>query len=337
MFELSAIKPGDIGNGINLIDLGASGKVPSYWKSLAYLTNLIGFDPNEKECDRLNNKNSAFLSQRFLPYAIAGDNESYTLYKTSSPYCWSLLQPDLSWLRRFTYSDLFEIQGKEEINALTLADIDELTNIDIDAIKIDTQGLELPILKASRDILHNCIFVETETGFTECYIGETTFDQIANYMRSMGFDLFDINTNHRVPRKNSLSERAVNEQILWCEAIWLRDFCKEEINKKINITREKALKALCIYANHGCYAFGYEMAGRFKKLGLLSTEEYNALGSGTSSWILHNKMGLSVMKKNMLRLTLSFIPRRYYNVISTQLQQLRNTRHPLSCLLGKRR
>jgi hypothetical protein len=283
----------------------------------------------------LNNENSSFLSQKFLPYAIAGDNGTYTLYKTSSPYCWSLLQPDLPWIRRFTYSDLFEIQDKEEIDALKLTDVDELANMDIDAIKLDTQGLELPILKASKDILQNCVFIETETGFIENYVGETTFDKIANYMHSMGFNLFDINTNHRVPRKNSLSEKAVNEQILWCEAIWLRDFCREKVNREVEITREKALNALCIYANHGCYAFGYEMAGRFKRLDLLSSEEYKALSRGVSSWILRSKSRLSLMS-NISRMILKFIPRRYYSMISIQLQQLNRTSHPLSSLIRKR-
>lgn len=335
MFGLTAIKLEDIGGGINLIDLGASGNVPSYWKPLAHLTNLIGFDPNEKECTRLNNENSDFLSQRFLPYAIAGDNQNYTLYKTRSMYCWSLLQPNLSWLRRFTFSDLFEIQDTEEISAVKLKDVVELKDLDIDAIKLDTQGLELPILKASENILRDCILVETETGFTENYIGETTFDQIAVYMRSMGFGLFDINTNHKVSRKNSLSEKASNEEILWCEAIWLRDYCRSGENGESDITREKALKALCIYSNHGCFGFGLESAQLFKEMGVLSAEEYSALASGTSPWIFHNKMRTS-MKSDMLRTMLSVVPRRYYKVISAHMQELQTTRHPFSFLARKK-
>jgi len=335
MFKLSAITPEEIGGGINLIDLGASGDVPNFWKPLAHLTNLIGFDPNEEECARLNNEDSVFLSQRFLPYAIAGESKTFTLHKTRSIYCWSLLQPNLPWLRRFVYSDLFEIKGTELISAVTLEDVEELTNMkSIDAIKLDTQGLELPILKASEKIVRECILVETETGFTENYIGETTFDQIANYMRSMGFGLFDINCNHRVSRKNTLSEKASNEEMLWCEAVWLRDYCGARSYEDADITREKALKALCIYAKHGCYSFGLEAAKRFNELGVLSAEEYKALASSTLPWILHRREDNS-MKRNMLRAMINFIPRRYFSAISTHFQDLQHTRHPVSFLARK--
>ena len=276
MFKLSTIQPEEIGGGINLLDLGASGKLPDYWKPLAKLINLIGFDPNKEECVRLNSEESEFLTQKFLPYAIAGESKNFTLYKTNSIYCWSLLEPDLQWLRRFSYSDLFEINETEKISAYTLEDVKELADLDIDAIKIDTQGLELQILNASEKIVKNCIFIETETGFTKNYLGETTFDEIALYMRSKGFGLFAINTDHRISRKNNFSEKTNNEEMLWCEAIWLRDFSRNGLNLE-NITREKALKALLIFANHGCYSFGLETAKRFLEMDLLTIEEYNIL------------------------------------------------------------
>ncbi|GAM08918.1 hypothetical protein OR1_01192 [Geobacter sp. OR-1] len=337
MIKLSAITPKDLGGGINLIDLGASGEVPNYWKPLAHLTNLIGFDPNEEECSKLENKDSGFLSQKFLPYAMAGENRDFTLYKTNSIYCWSLLQPNLPWLRRFDYSDLFEVKGTEVISAVKLEDVEELKNFNgIDAIKLDTQGLELPILKASEKIIRECIIIETETGFTENYIGETTFDQIANYMRSMGFGLFDINPNHRVSRKNSLSGTTSNEEMLWCEAVWLRDYCRTELYELTEITREKALKALCIYANHGCYSFGVEAARRFTELGVLSTEEYTELTSSELPWILHrnNDTGTAI-KSGMLTSMINLIPRRYFSTIFAHLKDLQDTQHPLSFLARK--
>jgi len=221
------------------------------------------------------------------------------------------------------------------IPAVTLEDVEELKNIkSIDAIKLDTQGLELPILKASENAVRECIWVETETGFTENYLGETTFDQIANYMHSMGFGLFDINTNHRISRKNSLSEKASNEEIMWCEAVWLRDYCGVGSYEGADITREKALKALCIYANHGCYSFGLEAARLFNELGVLSTEEYNALANSTLPWILQRKEDNS-MKRNMLRAMINFIPRRYFSAISANFRDLQDTRHPLSFLARK--
>jgi len=56
-----------------------------------------------------------------------------------------------------------------------LDDIRELQNVEIDAMKLDTQGLELPILSSAEARVDRCILIETETGFCENYRGETTF------------------------------------------------------------------------------------------------------------------------------------------------------------------
>ncbi len=327
MFQLSAIVPNDLDGGINLIDIGASGGIPAYWKPLSHLTNFIGFDPNEQECLRLNSLQSNFLSHRFLPHAIAGEIGQALLYKTKSPYCWSLLPPNLEWLRRFSFSDLFEVEETEAVATNTLASIPALQGMDIDAVKLDTQGLELPILKASEEIVKRCILIETETGFTDNYLGETTFDQIAQYMRSMGFGLFDINTNHRVPRKNAYSGLSRNEEILWCEAIWLRDFSSRVSKATGAIPRAKALKALCIHAHHGCLSSGLEAATEFRARGVLSDQEYHDLSGDVSAWKLRGPERAKAGSR-ILRSLIHLIPRRYYPSITESLEVLRSIRHP---------
>jgi hypothetical protein len=49
MKRLDDVTAEDIGGGINLLDLGASGQPPEYWTRIAPLINLIGFDPNNQE------------------------------------------------------------------------------------------------------------------------------------------------------------------------------------------------------------------------------------------------------------------------------------------------
>lgn len=329
MLPLSSLGPEQLGGGINLVDIGASGDAPAYWERLAGLTNLIGFDPNEAECRRLDGKESGFLSRRFLPYAIAGESGPSTLYRTRSPYCWSLLQPNLEWLRRFAFSDLFEVGGTETVTAVTLDGIDELRDVDVDAMKLDTQGLELPILRAAERVVSGCILIETETGFTDNYLGESTFDQVAHHMRAKGFGLFGIHANHSIPRRNGLSGEARNEEILWCEAVWLRDFRREPSKAAGRISREKALKALCIYAHHGCISFGLESAGRFVESGALTSQEYGDLASSASSWKLRSAEG-ALSANRLLRGMLALIPRRYYASILAHMSELSGVRHPLS-------
>ena len=333
MRRLREISLEDIGGGINLLDLGASGQLPDYWKPLSHLTNIIGFDPNADECDRLNQQKTGFHSQIFLPYPISGETREFTLYKTKSIYCWSLLEPNLKWLRRFSFSDLFEMVSSDAIAAYALADVPEIQGVDVDAMKLDTQGLELPILKAAQRLVESCILIETETGFCENYKGETTFDQIAQYMSSMGFSLFDINADHRIPRRNTLAGASRQEQILWCEAIWMRDLLSTDHEAVVNLSREKALKALCLYANHGCYSFGLEAAEFFYNKGLIWKEEYETLRHDVSCWELGTRKQRRSLKKKLLRSTLDLVPRRFFGSIVSVLEDLRRSRHPIARLL----
>jgi len=321
MKRLDDLTPEDIGGGINLLDLGASGQPPEYWTRVAPLTNLIGFDPNKQECERLAKQKTGYHSQRFLPYALAGKTGEFTLHRTHSIYCWSLLPPDLEWLRRFTWSDLFELEGTQQISAFMLDDIRELQNVEIDAMKLDTQGLELPILSSAEGRVDRCILIETETGFCENYRGETTFDQIMQFMLRKGFGLFDINTNHRIPRTGHLAPQAYNEQMMFCQAVWIRDFVKRPPAQAL--TREKALKALYIYANHGCYSFGAEMAAYFHKGGLMTQEEL-AQTADVSFWTLRSLK--PSIRRRFLKMALQIVPRRYHGSIGSAIKELERSK-----------
>lgn len=268
-------------NGINFIDIGSSGNLNPKWKDLEPYINLTGFDPNDEECQRMSALPNNFRSIQYLPYAVAGDEEEHTLYKTKSIYCYSLLEPNTKWLNRFSYRDLFKIEGKENINTVLLSKVESLKDFDVDIIKTDTQGLELPILSKAGDLMDKAFFIETETGFVENYKGETTYAEIDLFMRSNGYLLFDLNTNHRISRDNVFKQEATgSEQILWCEATWMKDYVSLFQNGLISvnaINREKALKVLIICALQGCIDFGFELAILFNELKVLDLMELKAL------------------------------------------------------------
>ncbi len=270
-------------NGINLVDIGSSGSLDQKWAPIKELINLVGFDPNKEECDRQNSLPSDYRTSKFLPYAVHGHNGTETLHKTRSIFCYSLLRPNKTWLDRFSFFYLFDVLGEEPISVKAIDEIAELKKFSPDAIKIDVQGLELPILSKACELLENAFYVETETGFTANYIGETTFSQLDVFMQANGFLMFDINTNHRVSRNNKLKEHPTGkEQILWAEAVWLKDYVALERQGKfdsLNIDAIKVKKILTLCALQNCYDFGYELAELFHKKGLLQKHELDALSS----------------------------------------------------------
>lgn len=280
--------------GINLIDIGSSGSLDAKWNPLKQIINLVGFDPNKDECERQNKLPSDYKSSTFLPYAVHGRNGVEMLYKTRSIYCYSLLKPNKQWLDRFSFHDLFDLVGEEPIPVKSIDEIEELKGFAPDVVKIDVQGLELPILRKAGPLLESAFYLETETGFTENYVGETTFSQLDEFMRANGFLMFDINVNHRISRNNPLKECPTGgEQILWAEAVWLKDYValdKEGKFEPKNFTERKVKKILILCALQRCYDYGLELAEFFHRKGLLPKQELDVL-SRTEAWELNKSNG----------------------------------------------
>ena len=270
-------------NGLNIIDLGSSGGLEKKWEDFNAHINLIGFDPNEEECARQNATPNKYKSRVVLPNAVHGATGTYTLYKTTSPYCYSLLKPNTDWLQRFSFADLFHVEEEVDIEAVSLQEVEGLRSFNADVIKIDVQGLELPILSNGGKVLSNVFYMETESGFVENYVGESTFWKISKFMEENDFILFDINPDHRVPRANTLAAKSsTRAQILWAEAIWLRDYIaieRRDAFSSLGLTRGQAQKVLFLCGFQGCFDFGLELAELFAYKNLLEQHDLQKLKS----------------------------------------------------------
>jgi FkbM family methyltransferase len=263
---------------IDFVDVGCSGDLDEKWKGLLSLLNYTGFDPNAEECSRLAAQPHPYRTCRHLPYAIAGESGQRTMYKTESIYCYSLLKPNHPWLTRFTFGHLFRETGTEPVACTTLNELVAKEGLQADVLKLDTQGLELPILKAGEHLTRDVFCIETETGFVENYVGETTYAQVDEYLRSLGFLMFDMNMEHRIGRMGPLAKHG-RHQPLWCEVVWLFDYP----GRGVIPTREKALRALRLCRAMGYFDYGCELSRHFGKAGVLTPEE-TASAESVTSW-----------------------------------------------------
>ncbi|MBD2179748.1 FkbM family methyltransferase [Planktothrix sp. FACHB-1355] len=275
---------------IDFVDIGCSGSLEEKWEQLFPLLSYTGFDPNSEECQRLSSLPHPYKSAKYFPYAIAGEEGTKTIYLTERVGCSSLLRPNHQWLNRFSYHDLFKETGTSSVVCTTLNALANKEGLKADIIKIDTQGLELPILQSGDLVLKNAFCVETETGFLENYIGETTYAQIDEFMRSKGFMMFDIKI-YKVGRKNSLIEYG-KQQPLWCEALWLFDL----IGQGKNPSLEEALKYLTICRAMKCFDYGLELSRYFKDLGIVDRDMLNYLEK-PENWIIKPKPPTSTLGK----------------------------------------
>ncbi|HAA32622.1 MAG TPA: FkbM family methyltransferase [Cyanobacteria bacterium UBA8553] len=300
---------------VDFLDIGCSGVLDAKWSTLFPLLSYTGFDPNAEECERLNNQSHPYKTVRYLPYAIAGEDGNQTMYKTASIYCYSLLRPNQEWVSRFSFGDLFRETGTESVYCTTLNTLAQEQNLKADILKIDTQGLELPILKSGEQVLKDVFCIETETGFVEDYIGETTYAQIDGFLRSQGFTMVDINV-HKVTRNNLMS-RYGKHQPIWCQAVWLFDF----VANKRESTREQALKFLRICQSLEYFDYGFELACYFNKMNLIEDEVIQYLKK-PENWLKDNLLPNQIGNK-----LLGWLPEKVNRRLLQKLQEIADYGH----------
>lgn len=316
---------------LNLIDIGCSGGLDSKWEEILPDINYYGFDPNEDECKRLASLPSNYRKANFLPYAVSGNDGPATLYKTSSIYCYSLLKPDMNILGRFSFAGLFDLVGEEKLDTITLDSCKELTDVHVDIIKIDAQGLEKAILEGGNSKIKQALYVETESGFTPNYVGESTQADVDIYMREHGFLLFDLVT-YRMPYQNSFANLVDRKsQLLWSESVWLKDLIAMYGNKDISLTdvdRFIFLKMVILCAVLGTYDYGLAVVQLGHKLGLMSDDEL-ARFSKIENWLLlqETENTESMKQSKVLNWILRLLPLSIRRKIQLQIGDAINQKH----------
>ena len=186
---------------LSLIDIGAVGNPPSHWLPLKDEIHLIGFEPNKDECKKLNESGCGYRKSEFLPYAIGQCDEKRPFYITEYHECCSLLKPNFEWLQRFDYGSFFDLKQTIEVETLSLDSIEKFSDLRVDALKIDAQGNELPILHGAESILKDVFLIEVESGLHKNYENETTFEELSPYLKEKGFTCMEVFTQPAQKRK----------------------------------------------------------------------------------------------------------------------------------------
>ena len=245
---------------INFLDIGARWGIQRPWDQYPpkYI-NHFGFDADEKECNRLNkiNKNK---NCKFIPAALSNGNRKETLYITREPGRSSIYKPNSVCVGRFHDREGFEVVQEESIETTTLNRVMEEHSLDADFLKLDTQGAELKIIKGATDYYDRILGFEIEVEFLEIYENQPLFHEIDQYMRDIGFELFDLNRYwaKRVAMDLNYSNRG---QVVFADAIYLRtpDAFFSGDHESDEDLKTKLVKMLCISILYGHHDAAIEM------------------------------------------------------------------------------
>jgi len=163
---------------ITLIDVGARWGFQRPWDQYPEdYFQYYGFEPDHKECERLNkiNKNKNII---YIPVALSDDNNSETLYITREPGRSSIYEPNSDLIIQFHDSEGFDITKKISLKTTTLNSIMQHEGIDPDFMKLDVQGAELKIIKGANKFHKRLFGFEVEVEFLEMYKRQPLFYEV---------------------------------------------------------------------------------------------------------------------------------------------------------------
>ena len=178
-----------------LIDIGASGSLPTHWELLAPHSICIAFDADDRDFVVEESENKIWKKLYSLNRLVAAQaSEAIDFYLTNSPHCSSSLQPDIAALEPWAFQALFEVNKVIKLPAIDLNTVLSQIGLDyIDWYKTDSQGTDLSIFKSlSKMIVDRILVADFEPGILDAYVGEDKLHHLMTYMEQYPFWVSDM-------------------------------------------------------------------------------------------------------------------------------------------------
>lgn len=235
---------------LKLLDVGASYFLPDTWKiaSLIPSTSIILVDPNGNNLTYAQN----LKCQTFCIKSAVAEQAGWRTLYLSNVDSGSSLYPPLARIKLGSVdkNPYFYPLTLKKIQVSTLQHELNIINLQqIDAIKLDTQGSELEIIKGlDHDRLKEVQLIEIEVSLENppIYQGASTLKEVLEYLEPLGFSLINIRLSR--PKQIIKNDLPIPNE---CDALFFRSrntFDEEIKDKNLLIRRLALLNLYYIYS-----------------------------------------------------------------------------------------
>ncbi|GMU94975.1 hypothetical protein [Ignavibacterium album] len=257
-----------------LVDIGASEKINPKWRKFSKYSVCIAFDADDRDFSIVSKENEEFKKLYKINRIVTiNDSDSEKFYLTKSPYCSSLLKPDLLSLSNYSFFDKFEIDSEKVLPAIRVSEILNELNIGyVDWFKSDSQGTDLRLfLELSEKIYKSVIVAEFEPGIIDAYFNEDKMTDVMIKMNELNFWCSDIiikgsvRMNHQLLKSISgnkyfrkLIQFSLKTSPGWAEILYFNSF-------KDNKSLRDYLLGWIFAISQKQYGFAFELADKARK------------------------------------------------------------------------
>lgn len=173
-----------------LIDIGASGEINAKWAAIAPYSVCLAFDADDREFHVTEQVNKTY--KRLITFnriVTSGAEKEADFYLTASPFCSSLLPPEMEKLKPWVFSELFTVERVAKLPTITIEAALKQVNIQyVDWFKTDTQGTDLRLFTSLPAAIQDSILgAEFEPGIIDAYAGEDKLYRVMEEMNKRDF------------------------------------------------------------------------------------------------------------------------------------------------------
>jgi len=232
------------------IDVGAALGIQRWWYEVLEFATIYAYEPHKESAKELE---QLYANYDYSVFNEALDQESTVkdIYLTNVRTGSSLLKPN----EEYIYNNPNYILPYTIDSIKTVATGESLVHhniLDVDLMKIDTQGTELNILKGlSPEYLNKLLAIEFEAGLPGGYINQPNFLDVHIFMKENNFDLFDLRsargTVYFKKDPGYLKSKKVSQKIHEVDVLYFKDL-QYVLNQQSKSKLRKLLISYCVYS-----------------------------------------------------------------------------------------